>query len=198
MAFSDEFNVQLLLVRKLLESPLTLDWSLQGFGMLRLYLSEEVRVHVWDSRFRIPNVSTIHDHPWDFKSVVLCGQLINLRYAEDALPGLPAEDYKKALIKCGAGACVVNNAQECKLRELTREHYLPGDSYTQVAEEVHDTQARDGTITIVTRSFRKSNRDYATLYFKDQWVSAEPRKAKPAEIITIVGNALLKLYGKAA
>lgn len=53
-------------VRSILERATDLEWSLQGFGMLRHYLTPTVRLHVWASAFRVKNVSTIHDH-WDFR-----------------------------------------------------------------------------------------------------------------------------------
>lgn len=181
-----------LLVRKLLENPLVHEWSLQGFGMLRLSLSEEVRMHIWDSRFRVKNVSAIHDHPWDFDSVVVAGSLMNTRFHEcDADSTL----FNKAMIKCGAGGCLMEPPRQVRLASQGWETYLPGETYHQAAEEIHSTMASDGAITIITRKFRPTNRDFATLYFEGDWVTAEPRKATPAEVLMIVGNALSVLNG---
>lgn len=97
------------------------DWSTQGLGMLRLYLSREVRLHVWHSAFRVPSVSDIHDHPWDFRSDIVCGSVRNVRYGivsesecgpvlQDgegnplgavARPGQP--NYTQSTIRCGTG-----------------------------------------------------------------------------------------------
>ena len=46
-------------VRTLLSKPLGFDWSIQGFGMIRLYLSPNLRLHIWNSRGRVKNVSDI-------------------------------------------------------------------------------------------------------------------------------------------
>ena len=51
-------------VRAILRNAHDFDWSLQGFGMFRAYLCDMVRVHVWDSRFRVQGVSDVHDHPY--------------------------------------------------------------------------------------------------------------------------------------
>ncbi len=77
-------NVTQSLALKLLETsavrPEAFEWSLQGFGMLRLYLSKEVRLHVWDDRYAVKNVTTIHTHPWHFRSTVLFGELTDVLY----------------------------------------------------------------------------------------------------------------------
>jgi hypothetical protein len=47
------------LVKNILEKATSYKWSLQGFGMLRLYLSKDVRMHVWHPDFAVKKVS--HD-----------------------------------------------------------------------------------------------------------------------------------------
>lgn len=49
--------------------------------MLRLYLSEAERLHVWTRAGRVARVSDVHDHPWHFTSVVVSGRVRNVRYA---------------------------------------------------------------------------------------------------------------------
>ena len=70
-----EFKIIQALAAEILRRPHGYKWSLQGFGMLRLYLSDNIRLHVWTTEHRVENVSDIHDHPWDFISTVLFGQL---------------------------------------------------------------------------------------------------------------------------
>lgn len=73
-----------LLVKQILQAsvkePMAFQWSIQGLGMLRLYLSEETRMHVWSSLGRISDVSPLHTHPWSFNSIVVAGKVINKRY----------------------------------------------------------------------------------------------------------------------
>lgn len=52
-----------LFVKTILSNPENFKWSIQGLGMLRVYLSDEVRLHIWDSRFKVPGVSPLHNHP---------------------------------------------------------------------------------------------------------------------------------------
>src|SRR6185503_17239495 len=70
------------LVRDVLETPHDRIWTLQGFGMLRTYLGDDMnmRLHVWDARHAAPNVSSIHNHPWGFTSLILSGEMENVLY----------------------------------------------------------------------------------------------------------------------
>src|SRR5260370_37840480 len=99
-----------LLVKQILQAsvkePMAFQWSIQGLGMLRLYLSEETRMHVWSSLGRIPNVSPLHTHPWSFNSYVVAGKVVNKRYKIAA-----GEVYNRALITCGANAKIEETDQ---------------------------------------------------------------------------------------
>src|SRR5258708_2442216 len=60
-------------------------WSVQGFGMMRTYIGppdnpKEYRLNIWDRELAVPNVSTIHDHPWHFDSIVIGGAFVNQRF----------------------------------------------------------------------------------------------------------------------
>lgn len=67
----------------LLKHPFNLEWSIQGFGMLRAYLADDqvYRLHIWDTeQMSVEDVSTVHDHPWDLDSRIISGTLRNQRY----------------------------------------------------------------------------------------------------------------------
>ena len=163
-------------------------WSLQGFGMLRLYLTSEIRLHVWDNRFANKDASIIHDHPWDFNSFVLTGQIINHRYKKTMRPD---GDFKEAVIKCGPGGCLVST-NRCDLEKVRTETFGPGDDYIQLAEEIHSSHPDNGTITIVERQF-KADTEHAHVYYPtwEQWGSAEPRRATDREIEAILASTNL-------
>lgn len=119
----DELRFVRPLVRSVLENWANHRWSLQGFGMLRAYLSDrKLRLHVWNSKFAVPDVTTIHDHPWNFESLVVAGKITNTRYR--TYPCLTAEEdierqklrspFVKARIVCGTGG--VNDVAAMKAR----------------------------------------------------------------------------------
>jgi len=65
-------------------------WRMHDIGLLGLRLDDqrEYRLHVWDPTYRIGD-PPIHDHPYDFTSKVIAGELINIRYEE----GPSGEEY---------------------------------------------------------------------------------------------------------
>ncbi len=72
------------LVRTILEHAADYPWRLQGVGLLALRLDDrrEHRLHVWDPE-GCDGDPPIHDHPYDFSSTVIVGELTNIRYVED-------------------------------------------------------------------------------------------------------------------
>jgi len=190
------------LALSVLQNWLSYRWSLQGFGMLRAYITKELRIHVWDSRFAVKDVSTIHDHPWHFESCVIAGRLVNTRYrVEPRVSGASWDraQFIKERIVCGPGGGLEKNldmtvnGERVWLTPLEPEHYEAGDTYRQQADEVHHTWCEDGTVTIVHREFLKDT-EHANVFYKadSKWISAEPRDARPDEVSAIIDHALTK------
>jgi len=165
-------------------------WSIQGFGMLRLYLTKEIRLHVWDARFMVPNVSLVHDHPWNFFSRVIAGQIENARYYVRE-PDAGSPNYFFSTIQCGPGGGMRSEPKLIGLARHPSHTYIEGQSYSQEASEIHDTDYRDGTVTLVERTF-KQDTEHARVFWKEseQWISAEPRKADEQEVEQICHRAL--------
>lgn len=180
-----------LLVKAILEKAESYKWSLQGLGMLRLYLSNEVRLHVWDDRYKIDHVSPLHTHPWNFDSEIVAGVVRQIRYEvyDAACDHLPV--YNRVLIKCGANACTMSDAEQVRLFGSTLERYEEGKSYNQVADEIHESFPENGTVTAITRTF-KADTEHAYVLWQGNggFVSAEPRPATPEEVQAITKNAL--------
>ena len=64
----------------ILDNASSYKWSVQGFGMLRLYIRKVGRLHIWDNELRYPGVSVIHNHSWDLESTIIVGAIRNTRY----------------------------------------------------------------------------------------------------------------------
>jgi hypothetical protein len=204
-------NSVLLYMRPLVVDVLTnwerYQWTLQGFGMLRAYVSRDLRLHVWNSKFAVPDVTTVHDHPWHFESCIVAGRIVNTRYTvhpcwhtdEQVKRQRLREPFIKSQIVCGVGGG--NTAAEVKARgervwlePLEPETYRPGNFYQQLAHEVHHSSYDDGTVTLVSRKFLPDT-EHAHVFFRadKEWVSAEPREASRDEVVAITASALLKL-----
>lgn len=178
------------ILRCSLAEPSIREWSVQGFGMLRTYLDDRCRfrLNIWDKSLAVPNVSIVHDHPWDFTSWIISGFLVNQRYRLSSLNG-PL--FKWANIVPGPdGGIDRESGGLVRLDTCMQEHYAPGDSYKQNAFEVHATFPDDGCITVNDR-FRVGE-DKARVFWPTytEWVDAKPRPATHDEIRRVLGRAL--------
>lgn len=164
-----------------LDHPFEFDWSLQGFGMLRAYLTsdESVRLHVWNPDLAVENVSAIHDHPWDFDSWIAYGRMLNVRYVDDQ----KGEEFQTVAIVCGPGGGMLEHPVPCGLKTVSHEMYVAGDAYSQLATELHQSIPMPGCVSVITRHFGP-DRDHARVCWRTgDWVSAEPRPATEDEVL---------------
>jgi hypothetical protein len=180
------------LVQKILENPIGHEWTIQGLGMLRLYLDGERRLHIWDDRYQVDNVSQMHTHPWNFRSYIVAGELYNTLYEVDDNDGLP---YKQQSIFCGVGGGLVDSPQNVNLAVKSKMFYRERETYSELAHEIHISEPIGGTVTIVKREFL-DDADHALVFWKDgDWVSAEPRAATNEEVIDITSYSLRTWFG---
>lgn len=184
------------MARAILENAHAFKWSLQGMGLLRLHLPGNCRLHVWDSRFRKPGVSMIHDHlQWALKSTILSGDLVNRKY-RDFYPGtFDTPTHSFSTIKPGYGTFFKHDPKPIKLIESEVHRYRPGDCYMQSPQEIHQTEARDGTVTIMRKTPTKDESARVFWPIGTEWGSAEPREASSMEVAAIVGLALERWTG---
>ncbi len=167
------------LVKRLIEDGLrgVGDWETQGLGMLRLRVSREVRLHIWHKGLIYePRPSEIHSHPWNFTSTVIVGRLDNIKYRE--VVGSFAPNASIGTIKCGVGGGLLDDStRPAQLREVGLHEYGPGESYSQMAEDLHATTFLDGTVTVIERTFKEDTEHAKVAYLGDKWITAEPRPA---------------------
>lgn len=161
--------------------------------MLRLYLSKDVRMHVWHPDFAVKDVSTIHTHPWDFTSHVIAGSVTNHKYQLRETAAV--HTHLGQTIRCGEGGGMCGSPKRCYLYSEIPQQIGEGERYDEQAEEIHETRPEAGTVTIVERRF-KADTEHASVFYPvgKQWVSAEPRPATPEEVIAITQIALRRWF----
>jgi len=170
------------------------DWTVQGFGMMRCYIpgpvyDKQFRLNIWDSALAVPNVSTIHDHPWHFRSWIINGVFTNERFVADHYNGEP---YEYRVIKTGVDAGLQETEHlRMNLRSCGYEEYTTGDTYEQIADEIHRSLPGDSTVTLNART-RVGDGEHARVFWPDgeDWVDAKPRKATRNEILRTTYLAL--------
>lgn len=189
------FEQTRLLVKSILLRAVAFDgWSLQGFGMFRLYLSKAVRLHVWDDRFMVPNVTTIHSHPWHFRSTVISGAITDRLYEVIAFGEKSNPTHHCQKIVCGPGGGATGDMSAVQLRLLQEVTLKEGQSYGLTADAFHESVPEPGTVTIIERQFREDTEHaYVCFPHGQQWVSAEPRPATMREVEAMAERALARL-----
>lgn len=173
--------------------PLYGDWSVQGFGMLRLYVRNIGRIHIWTEALRYPNVSMIHNHAWDLDSTVICGRLLNTKFCEYHAKSARSNTqlYNKVRLQTGFDSRLLANPELVRLYEYEPQIIPPGDNYYQAADEIHRTDAEEGTVTIMQRKDTKEA-GQADVFWPvgSEWGTAQPRGATPEEIRLAIGKAM--------
>jgi hypothetical protein len=131
----------------------------------------------------------MHTHPWDFRSYVVAGKVINCRFVE-AEQKTVYGTYKRQTIKCGIGGGLIGEPEEVNLWMKDPEVYSESEVYFEEAEEIHLSMPEDGTVTLVKREF-KDDVDHAYVFWLDgEWGSAEPREATREEISMTLTHSL--------
>jgi hypothetical protein len=172
------------LVRNILEHALEFDWVMQELGLLGLRLDEqrEYRMHVWAPN-RCVGPPVIHDHPFDFTSRIVVGEMTNVRYVEDpAGTKYLRERYSPPNEELRTADFVQLSGQA--------ETYREGEEYAQEDHELHSSHQLAGTVTIIRRAFGPP-RELTVCRPEDApWVSGLSRPATPNEIEEITSQAL--------
>jgi hypothetical protein len=173
------------LVRNILEHALEYPWKYQDIGLLALRLDEhrEYGLHIW-APDRCVGTPPIHDHPFDFVSRIIVGQLTNARYVPDPSGAkFLRERYSPSNEESRATDYVQLSSEVQTFRE--------GDEYAQLADELHDSRQLPGTVTIIRRAFREvAELTVCRLDENASWVSGASRTPTSAEVTDITKQAL--------
>jgi hypothetical protein len=180
----DHVTLDRALVRTILEHPHDYPWRLQETGLLGLRVDDrrEFRLHVWAPERRIGG-PVIHDHPYDFVSRVVVGELTNTRFHEDPSGTKYLRERYTPLHEDQRTTDFVQLAAEV-------ETYREGDEYAQSAPELHDSHQAPGTVTVLRCRFREVTELTVCRPESDPWVSGQARTPTPDEISAITGQAL--------
>jgi hypothetical protein len=159
-------------------------WRMQDIGLMSLRLDDhrERRLHLWDPGHLVGD-PPIHDHPYDFTSMIIAGELTNTRYVEDSAGeeyvrfrySVPAEDERRLdAVKLAAAP----------------ETLTEGDEYYQLAHELHASGQEPGTVTAIRCSWREPRELTVCLRDESAWRSGNAREARREEIKAFTAKAL--------
>jgi hypothetical protein len=161
-----------------------LPWRMQEIGLMGLRLDDqrEFRLHVWDPSRNVGE-PPIHDHPYDFTSTIIAGELTNTRYVEDPAGdeyvrlrySLPEEDQRRSDTVRLSGAT---------------ETFAEGATYRQLAHELHASGQQPGTVTVIQCTWGEPRELTVCLRDVGSWRSGQGRDATGQEIKAFTAKAL--------
>jgi hypothetical protein len=160
-------------------------WRMHDIGLLGLRLDDSrgYRLHVWDPS-RSVGEPPVHDHPFDFVSQIVAGEMTNTRYVEDP------SGIAYGRVRYSADDEDARRTDTIRL-SATATTYTEGGQYAQLAHELHDSRQLPGTVTII-RQTMKEVRELTVCRLDDAaWVSGQARPATPEEVKHITAKALM-------
>lgn len=159
-------------------------WRMVDIGLMGLRLDDrrEYRLHVWDPS-DVAGDPPVHDHPYDFTSTVVAGELTNTRYVEDPAGDEylrfrytpPDEDRRRSdTVRLSATATT----------------FTEGGRYRQRAHELHASGQQPGTVTVIRCSWVDAAELTVCLRDEGSWRSGQGRDATSTEVKAFSAKAL--------
>jgi hypothetical protein len=172
------------LVLTLLQHAEDFPWRMQEIGLMGLRLDErrEHRLHVWDPS-HCDGEPPIHDHPYDFTSTIIAGELTNTRYEQD-----PAGD-EYVRFRYSPGAESERRSDAVRLSS-TATNLTEGNQYRQLAHELHTSWPRPGTVTAIRCWWVDAPELTVCVRDAGSWRSGQSRDATRGEIKSFTTKAL--------
>jgi hypothetical protein len=135
------------LLRRVMEAPPEAVWHPTGFLVLTLLRRDDggLRLHVWPESARELGRPCwpVHDHVWELRSHVLCGEVESRGYrvVEDERGDavLYAVGYGE-----GRSSCMRKSERRVSVRELAPRRVVSGERYTVAAGEFHASTVASG------------------------------------------------------
>jgi hypothetical protein len=173
------------LVHQILMHAEDYPWRMQDeVGLLGLRLDDhrKYRLHVWEPSYYVGEPPA-HDHPYDFVSTVVVGEIINTRYDESPSG---AEYNRVRYLASDEGVRTTDTVRLTATSSTLRE----GEQYGQLAPDLHDSRQLPGTVTIIRCSFKDVPELTVCLRDDDRFVSGRARPATLEEVKHFTTRAL--------
>jgi hypothetical protein len=159
-------------------------WRMQDIGLMSLRLDDrrEYRLHVWDPSYW-DGEPPVHDHPYDFTSTVLAGEMRNVRYEEDRA----GDEYVR--FRYSPAAEDERRSDAVRLSS-TGNIFNEGSHYHQLAHELHASWQQPGTVTAIRCQWVETPELTVCVRDEGSWRSAQGRGATREEIKSFTAKAL--------
>ena len=159
-------------------------WRMQDVGLMSLRLDNEKRrrLHVWDPTF-IADDPPVHDHPYNFTSEIIVGELTNIRYEVNP----EGDEYLRFRYRPGAEE---ERCTDTVRLSATPAVFAEGDEYRQLHHELHASLQQPGTVTAIQCSWMETSDLTVCLADAGSWRSGNARDASRGEVKAMAAKAL--------
>jgi hypothetical protein len=130
-----------------------------GLGFIQLKLNDTSRMHFWLPEIPHPEREEIHNHRYDFTSIVLAGHLMHEVWNLDGIGGLVPElfDWEIFQTACAPNKeGTVETATGCGVTKVGEFSLSAGSIYSFPHTSFHTTEHTKFAITHLTRVLPKS------------------------------------------
>ncbi len=172
------------LVLTILQLAEDFPWRMQEIGLMALRLDDrrEYRLHVWDPSY-CDGEPPIHDHPYDFTSQIIAGEMTNTRYEGDS----SGDEYVR--FRYSPGAEDERRSDTVRLSSLATT-FTQGNQYRQLAHELHASWQLPGTVTAIGCSWVEAPELTVCVRDEGSWRSGLGRDATREEVKSFATKAL--------
>jgi len=172
------------LVLTLLQHAEDFPWRMQDIGLMGLRLDDrrERRLHIWDPSCCIGE-PPIHDHPYDFTSTIIAGELANTLYEVDSA----GDEYLRFRYRPGVEDERLSDT--VRLSSMTTT-FTEGSTYGQLAHELHASWQQPGTVTAIRCVWVEAPELTVCVRDETSWHSGQGRDATRQEIKSFSAKAL--------
>lgn len=186
------------LIQVLRNDPLSFHWRGHGIGFIKAYTNPDKteRINIYDKRFIVPNITLHHDHPWHLTSRILAGELTNTRYQRLSTAHIEHdstyETFHEGVINCANFRGIEAAPRMATLVAQKPEIYRPNDTYMQFADEIHATEAIDGTVTLLRRMTPLNGNGTARVFWPlgTEYVDATIHELSTDDVHAAINKAL--------
>ncbi|MGO9343636.1 MAG: hypothetical protein ACLP6E_14135 [Acidimicrobiales bacterium] len=172
------------LVLTMLQHAEDFHWRMQDIGLMGLRMDDrrEYRLHLWDPSYYVGE-PPIHDHPYNFTSTIIAGELTNIRYEEDRA----GDEYVR--FRYSPGAEDERRSDTVRLSS-TATTLTEGNQYRQLARELHASLQQPGTVTAIRCSWVDAPELTVCVRDEGSWRSGQGRDATREEVKCFTAKAL--------
>ncbi len=143
------------------------DFHAKGLDYLCIHRSPgyTVKLYIFEGDVaKAPEVVNPHDHRYDFRTTCLHGNVANSLFAEDVRGELWQKFKYDTPLKGGHG---FTWDKEVRLRETSRDFYLPGDVWTSHASEIHTLRIQEDQTVLLLEQY-KTTQEVTSTWTKDR------------------------------